>query len=48
LSKVLFAFGFQGDNLTPLSPLQPDVLVIIGKYLWLERGAKERGGEAPS
>jgi hypothetical protein len=43
LFAVLYAFGGNVDT-SPLSPLQPDVLVIIRKYLWLERGVQVRGG----
>ena len=35
-------------NLTPLSPLQPESLGSNQRYLRLERGVQERGGEAPS
>jgi hypothetical protein len=32
---------------SPLSPLQPDLLVIIRKYLCLERGLKKDGAKPP-
>jgi hypothetical protein len=37
-----------GADLTLLSPLQPEALRSYHRYLWLERGVKERGGVAPS
>jgi hypothetical protein len=46
-ASVLLVF-IGGTNLTPLSPLQPDTLNGIERYLWLERGVQERGGFTPS
>jgi hypothetical protein len=33
---------------SPLTPLQPEMLVRHRNYCWLERGVGKRGGFAPS
>jgi hypothetical protein len=33
---------------SPLAPLQLETSRGLQRYLWLERGVEERGGEAPS
>jgi len=50
-SNVFFRFCLflvAGANLTPVSPLQPESLIVHHRYLWLERGVQERGGFVPS
>jgi hypothetical protein len=42
--KKMSLFLLRCGYLTPLSPLQPEALILIQRYLWLERGSVfERG-----